>query len=856
MTVSNSAMGIPFPGGARGRAIALPSDTLGYPTVTQVAALIALASIAVLLARRFARASRRARLVMRLALAGLALASFAVACGDALHAVVDTPYGKTDAWGIFHYYLGAKYFAEVDYEHFYACVVAADRDRPRVWDADTRVRDLGSYAIVGRDQVAACPRDRFSPARWRDFVGDVADLQGLMPEAQRALVLTDKGFNPPPSWAVPASWVANRVPLDHVAAATAVFNLDLLFALLSLAAIAWGVNLETASLTAIVLFLYFGNFGRLTGNFLQYAWLPALVGALLAWQARRYGQSAFWWALATLAQTFPAALASVVALGWLRLSARRVADAGRDAYGRFLAHYAGWLAVGVAAASFSERGPGAWLDWSRKITAHGRYLVGEVFDIGLRNLLATLVSSGVARVHTYGGDYPNVVARLAAFRSYEWVWYVVTVAVMLYVLARLPDVAPRAVPALGFVMMYVWLDLGPYYYASLALLFVLFPPGESAGLAIHVVLLALIAYHALAMPVGYVTFDWPDHLVSELLIAGFMLVLLVVATRRRPPTPASRAEPVPAQGRRSHRRHDAPGRRGGRGALSFETMMSPQRTRAGTALERRIPGTGELIPAIGLGTWQVFDVAGDAGALAQARATLGAFLAGGGRVIDSSPMYGSAEAVTGRLAALLGTPAPLFVATKVWTSGREAGISQMEASMRKLRVARIDLMQVHNLVDVDTHLDTLRDWKATGRVRHIGITHYHAGAHIDLERCLERHPVDFLQVNYSLAEPDADHRLLRAAADRGVAVIVNRPFAAGAMFRAVRGRVVPAWAKEIGCASWAQVFLKWILSHPAVTCVIPATRDPAHVADNLAAAAGPLPDASMRGQIARALAAP
>jgi diketogulonate reductase-like aldo/keto reductase len=216
----------------------------------------------------------------------------------------------------------------------------------------------------------------------------------------------------------------------------------------------------------------------------------------------------------------------------------------------------------------------------------------------------------------------------------------------------------------------------------------------------------------------------------------------------------------------------------------------------------------------------------------------------------------SAESVTGQLAAELGPQARLFVATKVWTSGEQAGIRQMEGSMRKLRVARLDLMQVHNLVDADTHLDTLREWKAAGRVRYVGITHYHAGAHVELERCLERRAVDFVQVNYSLAEPEADRRLLSAAIDRGIAVIVNRPFAAGAMFRQVTGKALPDWAKDIGCASWAQVFLKWILSHPAVTCVIPATRNPAHLVDNLTASSGPLPDASMRRRMARALARP
>jgi diketogulonate reductase-like aldo/keto reductase len=288
---------------------------------------------------------------------------------------------------------------------------------------------------------------------------------------------------------------------------------------------------------------------------------------------------------------------------------------------------------------------------------------------------------------------------------------------------------------------------------------------------------------------------------------------------------------------------------GGSAAVVGAALMPPA-PRADGRLERPIPGTGEMLPAVGLGTWQVFDVAGDARELGQARETLKAFAEGGGRVIDSSPMYGSSEAVTGQLAAELGLPGRLFVATKVWTSGRQAGIRQMEDSMRKLRVERLDLMQVHNLVDVQTHLATLRDWKAAGRVRYLGVTHYHAGAHAELERLIKPGSVDFVQVNYSLAEPEAEARLLAAAAASRTAVIVNRPFAEGAMFGRVRGRAVPEWAKEAGCATWAQYFLKWILAHPAVTCVIPGTRNPRHVADNLGAMSGPPPDAALRRRMA------
>ena len=268
-------------------------------------------------------------------------------------------------------------------------------------------------------------------------------------------------------------------------------------------------------------------------------------------------------------------------------------------------------------------------------------------------------------------------------------------------------------------------------------------------------------------------------------------------------------------------------------------------------LERRIPKTGEPIPAVGLGTWQVFDVAGDERAMTRSRETLRVFVEGGGRVVDSSPMYGSAESVTGRLAAELGVRETLFVATKVWTTGRQAGIRQMEASMRKLGVERLDLMQVHNLTDVHTHLATLRDWKRAGRIRYLGITHYHAGAHAELATLIARGDIDFVQVNYSLAEPEAERHLLAAAAASDTAVIVNRPFAAGGLLHRVTGQPLPAWAAEVGCASWAQLFLKWILAHPAVTCVIPATRNPGHVADNLAAAAGPVPDEALRRRMAK-----
>ena len=207
-------------------------------------------------------------------------------------------------------------------------------------------------------------------------------------------------------------------------------------------------------------------------------------------------------------------------------------------------------------------------------------------------------------------------------------------------------------------------------------------------------------------------------------------------------------------------------------------------------------------------------------------------------------MYGSSESVAGELMAEL--KKPLFVATKVWTSGRLEGEKQMQTSFRRLKVERMDLMQVHNLVDVATHTKTLLDWKSKGRVRYVGITHYTASAYSELERLLKTRQYDFLQVNYSLGERESEKRLLGSAKEAGAAVIINRPFAEGALFRRTRGKPLPPWAAELGIGSWAQYFLKWIVSHPAVTCAIPGTGKPEHMKDNVAAGNGPMPDAAGR----------
>lgn len=268
---------------------------------------------------------------------------------------------------------------------------------------------------------------------------------------------------------------------------------------------------------------------------------------------------------------------------------------------------------------------------------------------------------------------------------------------------------------------------------------------------------------------------------------------------------------------------------------------------------RPIPRTGEPLPVIGLGTWRTFDVGSSEGERGPLAEVLRRLFAAGGRVIDSSPMYGRAEAVVGELLSRIAPSARPFLATKVWTRGKAAGEEQMRESLRRLRVERLDLMQVHNLLDLDAHLPTLRAWKAAGTFRHVGVTHYASSALAELERLVRAEQLDFVQLPYSVARREAESRLLPAAADTGTAVLVMRPFEEGDLFRAVKGRSLPPWAGEIGCTRWSQVFLKFILSHPAVTAVIPATSNPAHLDENVGAGLGPLPDAALRRRMAEEL---
>lgn len=262
-------------------------------------------------------------------------------------------------------------------------------------------------------------------------------------------------------------------------------------------------------------------------------------------------------------------------------------------------------------------------------------------------------------------------------------------------------------------------------------------------------------------------------------------------------------------------------------------------------LERIIPSSGEKVPITGMGTWQSFNVISqtDKQQAADALAALGAQ---GGRFIDSSPMYGRAEEVIGDITAVSPLKDAFFYATKVWTTGLQQGIQQMEQSFEKMKRQTIDLMQIHNLVDWKTHLPQLRKMKEAGRIRYIGITHYTNNSHQDLARIIRSEPVDFLQCNYSLFNRQAEDFLLKTAADHGVAVLANRPFGEGGFLQHLQGVQLPAWAAELGVHSWAGFILKYIIAHPAITVVIPATRSSIHAADNAAAGNGLIPDETFR----------
>src|ERR1051325_6125618 len=289
---------------------------------------------------------------------------------------------------------------------------------------------------------------------------------------------------------------------------------------------------------------------------------------------------------------------------------------------------------------------------------------------------------------------------------------------------------------------------------------------------------------------------------------------------------------------------------GGTAAALVLPIIRQAKAESSTVLTRTIPSSGETLPVIGLGTWQAFDVDLSADIRRQLEEVLSELVKLGGRVIDSSPMYGRAEEVIGQLTSSIGMRDKVFLATKVWTEGKQSGIQSMERSMSLLHTDRIDLMQVHNLVDVNTQLTTLQQWKQQGRIRYTGITHYESGALNEIEKLIRSETFDFLQINYSLMEPEAEERVLPWAPQPSIGVIANRPFGSGDLFSKVRSKPLPDWAAEFDCRSWAQFFLKWIVANPAITCAIPATNKSRHLEDNMQGGIGRLPDAKSRHRMA------
>lgn len=286
----------------------------------------------------------------------------------------------------------------------------------------------------------------------------------------------------------------------------------------------------------------------------------------------------------------------------------------------------------------------------------------------------------------------------------------------------------------------------------------------------------------------------------------------------------------------------------GLGLLSTGIVLMPQNIFGETRqpISHAIPSSGERLAVIGMGTSRTFDVGNDQDARAQLGQVLQVFFDNGGALIDSSPMYGSSQMVVGDLLKTISHKEKLFAATKVWIEGKQNGIDQMQESMRLMGVAVMDLMQIHNLVAWKAHLPTLRQWKQEGKIRYIGITTSHGRSHAELMQIIRTEKLDFAQFTYNIGNRTAEDNLLPLAADRGVATLINRPFQRGALFRKVKGKALPEWAKEFDCNSWAQFFLKFVVSHPAVTCAIPATSKLHHMEDNMAANFGKLPPPSMR----------
>jgi diketogulonate reductase-like aldo/keto reductase len=282
------------------------------------------------------------------------------------------------------------------------------------------------------------------------------------------------------------------------------------------------------------------------------------------------------------------------------------------------------------------------------------------------------------------------------------------------------------------------------------------------------------------------------------------------------------------------------------GALAYSLLPQIATGAEAKVIKKTIPSSAERLSVIGLGTSRTFDVSDSADSIAPLVELMQVFFDQGGQLIDSSPMYGNAESVTGALLDQVNKKQGLFTATKVWTNGKQEGMRQMQRSMQRMGVDAIDLMQIHNLRDWQTHIETLIDWKARGKIRYIGITTSHGRYHKDLETIMQNQPLDFVQFSYNIRDRTAEQRLLPIAQEKGIATLINRPYQRGSLFRLVKGEPLPEWAAEIDCASWGQFFLKFIASHPAVTCIIPATSKLKHMVDNMAAGYGRLPDERTR----------
>ena len=284
------------------------------------------------------------------------------------------------------------------------------------------------------------------------------------------------------------------------------------------------------------------------------------------------------------------------------------------------------------------------------------------------------------------------------------------------------------------------------------------------------------------------------------------------------------------------------------GSFGAALLLKPRAMAAAErpVITKTIPSTDERLPVIGMGSWITFDVGNNSYERTVRAKVMQAFFDNGGALIDSSPMYGSSEEVIGEGLKTIKNKHKLFAATKVWILGKKSGIRQMEASQQLWGVPRFDLMQIHNMLDWETHWETLREWKAAGRVRYVGITTSHGRRHEALAKAMEKTPFDFVQFTYNLEDRGVEQRLLPLAAERGMAILVNRPFDGGSLFRRVRGKPLPPWAEEFDCHNWAQYFLKFIVSHPAVTCAIPATSKVDHMLENMGAGFGRLPDAVTR----------